>query len=68
MLLNRIASTAEEIATTVLPANDSMRDLAFALEARVVAARSRFLTNDPRYDARLVEPKRSEEAALRNSG
>lgn len=65
LLLNRITRNAEETATTIRPANDAMRDLAFAQEERVVAARSRFLTNDPQYDARLAEAKRSEDAALR---
>lgn len=65
LLLNRVARMTETTATVVLPANDAMRDLAFALEERVAASRSRFLTNDPEYDVRLAEARRSETAAIR---
>src|SRR5215204_3493656 len=65
LLLRRVARAAEEINTTVLPASDALRNLAFAMEERVTASRSWFLTNDPRYDARLTEAKRAEEDALR---
>src|SRR5690606_38697242 len=61
---SRVTETTEEIATLILPANDALRDLAFALEERVVASRSRFLTGDPRYDVRVAEAKVAEDAAL----
>ena len=64
LLLNRVSRAAEEIDTTVLPANDALRNLAFAMEERVTASRSRFLTNDLRYDLRLAEAKRAETDAL----
>lgn len=64
VLLSRVSKTANEISNTVLPANDALRDLAFALEDRVVSSRSRFLTDDPDYDARLAAAKRAEQEAL----
>ena len=65
LLLQRTTQAMREISTTLLPANDALSDLAFAMEERVTASRSRFVTNDPRYDARLADAKRAEEAALR---
>jgi signal transduction histidine kinase len=65
VLLNRAQKTADDLTATILPANDALRDLAFAMEERVVSSRSRILTDDPRYDRRLAEAKRAEVDALR---
>jgi signal transduction histidine kinase len=65
LLLRRISVAVEETTTTLLPANDALSDLAFAMEEQVSAARSRFLSNDARYDVRLSDASRAEEDALR---
>jgi signal transduction histidine kinase len=64
VLLRRVTTVAQEFATTILPANEALRDLAFAMEERVAVSRSRFLSNDPRYNPRMAQAKRAEEKAL----
>lgn len=68
ILLGRITRAAEQVTTTILPANDALRELALAMEERVTSARSRFISDDPRYDIRLEEAAREEEEALRALG
>lgn len=64
VLLQRVSRLADELTTTVLPAYDAVRDLAFAMEHRISSSRSRFLTGDPLYEARLEEARAAERAAL----
>ena len=65
VLLQRTSRTAEETRTTILPAYDALRDLAFAMEARIAASRSLWLTGNPEYRARLVRARAAEDEALR---
>lgn len=65
LLMRRISASMEEISTMLLPTNDALSDLAFAMEERVTAARTRFVTNDPRYEERLAAAKRDEAETLR---
>src|SRR5688500_8702020 len=60
LLLRRISASMEEISTMLLPANDALSDLAFAMEERVTASRTRFMTNDPTYERRLASAKQEE--------
>ena len=64
LLLQRVARTSEGVAATLLPAYDAMRDYALAMEHRVSSARSRFISDDPRYDERLDAARAAEEIAL----
>lgn len=64
LLVQRVARTSEGIAATLLPAYDAMRDYALAMEHRVSSARSRFISDDPRYDERLDDAREAEEIAL----
>lgn len=65
LLLQRVSRATEAFTGTLLPGYDAMRDYAFAMEQRVGSARSRFLSDDPRYDARLAQARVAEEIALR---
>ncbi len=64
ILLNRMIRAEEEMASTILPANDALRELAFAMEERVTSARSSFTSDDPRYAIRLEAAARAEVEAL----
>ena len=65
VLLHRISRAMEDLSANLLPATEALSDLAFAMEERVTTSRSRLLSDDPRYDRRLVEAKRAEAEALR---
>ncbi|HEX6927551.1 MAG TPA: HAMP domain-containing sensor histidine kinase [Longimicrobiaceae bacterium] len=64
LLLRRVSHAMDELVTTLLPTNEALSDLAFAMEERVTASRSRFVSRDPRYDARLEAAKEAEREAL----
>jgi len=65
LVLQRISEANRATTTTVVPAYEAVRDLAFAMEARIAFSRSRFLTGDPAYDIRLERASAAESEALR---
>jgi signal transduction histidine kinase len=65
VLLQRMSMANREVSTAILPANDAVMELAFAMERRIASSRGRFLTGDPRYDAGLAEARAAEADALR---
>jgi signal transduction histidine kinase len=64
VLLRRMARTADEVATTLLPMNEGLRDFTLAMENRITSSRALFLTRDTRYAVGLARARTSEAAAL----
>lgn len=64
LLLQRMSRATAETRQTVLPAYDALRDLAFAMEARIAASRTFWLTGNPVYLERLERARAAEGEAL----
>jgi signal transduction histidine kinase len=65
LLLQRITATTGEFTSTLIPAYQGVRNVAFAMEERIASSRSRFLTGDPIHARRLERARADEAAALR---
>ena len=64
LLLRNVSEVTRRMTTVVLPAYEGLKDFAFALEARVAAARTQFVAVDDRYAIRLEAARRLEAEAL----
>jgi signal transduction histidine kinase len=64
LLQRSLAQTTRELTGTLLPAYEALRDVAFAMEQRVAASRSRFLTGNRMYESQLADATVAEAAAL----